>query len=193
MSAVSALERECPRANADCDATAKIQRSTATPPAGAAGFELGMSDTEAEKRCRAAGEMWSVDRGRIATATCSGSVGTPLPFHVDLQLCDGNVCRIVLSQHLAEAAHAADRWSAVVNELSQKYGPAAASELKIPDDCKVLAECVHRGRAKAQATWAWGSGHVVEAALGAPSDAHVFVFVVYSAPAVVKAVSTLGL
>ena len=194
--ALDALVTQCPRGSPDCSPAnaPKLDRSKAPLPVGAAGFELGMSENEAEKHCRAAGEMWSVDSRDLVE--CSGSAGKKLPFHVNLQLCDGNVCRIILSQHVADTSRAVERWSAVTDDLARKYGPPGERETNIPKECTkvdALGACLERASAKVESAWVWGMGHAVTAWLNAPSPEHVFLFVVYADPAVGRAVHARGL
>jgi len=194
--ALDALVSECPRGSPDCSPAnePKLDRSKAPLPVGAAGFELGMTENEAEQHCRAAGEMWSVDSRDLVE--CSGSAGKKLPFRVNLQLCDGNVCRIILTQHVAEIRRAVERWSAVTDDLAHKYGSPGEREISIPNPCAkvdALAACLERGSAKVQAAWVWGTGHAVTTWLNAPSPEHLFLFVVYSDPAVGRAVHAHGL
>jgi len=194
--ALEALVHECPLGSPDCSAAdaPKLERSKAPLPVGAAGFELAMSEDSAKQHCHASGETWSVDSRDLVE--CSGSAGEKIPFHVNLQLCDGNVCRIVLSQYVADAARAVDRWSAVESGLAHKYGRPGLREREVPGDCakaEALAGCLERGDAKVQAAWVWGTGHAVTVRLQAPTAPHVLLFVVYSDPAAGREVHAQGL
>jgi hypothetical protein len=192
--AIDAVVDECPRGNTECSPAnaPRLPRARGPAPEGAAGFELAMTENEAQKHCYEAGQLWNMHSNDMAE--CSSSAGAKMPFEVNLQLCDGNVCRIVLSEPVN--GQAIERWSQLDDELTTKYGPPGARELFVPDDCTkegALASCLLRGRANVESAWMWSTGQGVSARLTAPSEQHVFLFVVYSDPAVARAVHVRGL
>lgn len=192
--AIDAIVHECPRGNTECSAAdaPRLPRARGPVPEGAAGFELETTENEARTHCFAAGELWNVHSTDMVE--CSSSAGAKMPFEVNLQLCEGNVCRIVLSE--PTNGHSIERWTQVEGDLARKYGPPGARDFDVPDDCMkegALASCLVRGRAKAEAAWIWSTGHAVSARLTAPSAQHAFLFVVYSDPAVARAVHVRGL
>lgn len=192
--AIDAVVHECPRGNSECSPAdaPKLPRARGPVPEGAAGFELETTESEAQKHCFAAGQQWNVHSSDMAE--CSSSAGAKMPFEVNLQLCEGNVCRIVLTEPVN--GQAVQRWTQVADDLGRKYGAPGARDFDVPDECMkegALASCLVRGRAKVEAAWIWSTGHAVSARLSAPSAQHVFLFVVYSDPAVARAVHVRGL
>ena len=195
--ALESIVGECPRGSRECGPSGgpKLRLATGPVPDGAAGFELGTTENDAKMRCFDAGQMWSAHARRVVE--CSGSAGAKIPFHVELQLGEeGNICRIILSQYLPAASEALERFGVIEDELTTKYGPPGARELDVPDACAkdaTLAACLEDGRAKAELDWIWGTDHAVTARLVAPSSKYVFLFVVYSDPAMARAVQRRSL
>lgn len=196
LRSLEALARECPPGNRACAPAGKpeLPRARGPEPVGAAGFELSMIEKSAMERCTSHGRTWKSESRDLVS--CSGSVGEDLPFRVTLQLCDGNVCRILLSERLTNVARAVDVWTAAADDLTHKLGPPSERVLEVPGSCSLpssLGTCLDEGRAQAAASWAWVSGAGVTVELVAPSPRHVFLFVVYSAPAVGRLVRARGL
>jgi len=196
LRAVDALARECPRGNHDCSPAGEpeIPRATGPVPVGAAGFDLSMLEEAAKRRCTSANATWTVESRDMDS--CSASVGARLPFDVSLQVCDANVCRIILSERMTNVAEATDVWTSAVAELTHKYGQPSERVLDVPASCArgdALGACVANGLAKATATWAWVTGAGVTAKLVATTPQHVFLFVVYSDAAVGRRVHARGL
>jgi hypothetical protein len=194
--AIDALAHQCPRGNPDCSPAnaPPLPRATGPLPLGAAGFELAMTENEAKVHCHSANQTWTVDSREMVA--CSGSAGASLPFDVSLQLCDASVCRIVLSQYVADAAQAVHRWRDAELDLERKYGAPGARDVVLSTGCDAHADlgaCLANGRARVDAAWVWAGGTAVSATLIAPSAQHVFLFVVYSSPAIGRAVHARGL
>jgi hypothetical protein len=184
---------QCVRGTLGCDGmlTTAPDASSAAP-LGAAGFDFSMTLDDAEKRCRAGGQMWtSMTRDSFA---CSGSVGVSLPFHVDLVTCRSHLCRLVLSQHVAHGP--VERFGEVEAELARSYGPGRFREVEVPPDCnapEALGPCIHEGRAHVRAAWKWDSGYAVTATLEAPTPKQLFLFLAYSSPTFGETLRARGL
>jgi hypothetical protein len=163
--ALGAFEPRCARGSLECDgAMASSPSSKHAVPAGAAGFDFSMTDGDAEKRCRNAGQMWST-QSRDAFV-CSGSAGERLPYHVDIFTCGGHVCRLVLSR-------SAGTIDEVERDLETEYGPPSFRDAR-------------------HAAWRWDNGYTLTLALEAPNGG-TFVFLSYSSPTFGETVRTRGL
>ena len=187
---LTAFGPSCTRGTEECEgAAASAPAATRRAPSGAAGFDLGMALDDAEKRCRAAGQLWFTAR---ESSACSGSVGARLPYHVDLVGCHDFVCRLVLSEQVGPKA--LERFREVAHELVDNYGGEHREELEVPGDCRdTLARCLQDGRAKARAAWRWDDGHTLTVTLEAPTRDDVFVVLSYSSPAFGDLLRTRGL
>ena len=163
--ALAAFDPRCARGSLECDgAVASTPASTRAVPAGAAGFDFSMTDDDAEKRCRSAGQMWTA-QSRDAFM-CSGSAGERLPYHVDLFTCGGHLCRLVLSQSSATL-------DAVEKDLETKYGAPSFRDAH-------------------HASWRWDGGYTLTISLE-PTKQGAFVFLAYSSPTFSEMVRTRGL
>ncbi len=187
--ALHAFDRQCARGTLECDgASANAPHATRSPPAGAAGFDFSMTGGDAERHCRAAGQMWSTSS--VEAFSCTGSAGAPLPFHVDVFTCGGHLCRLVLSQHTLGI----DAFSSAEKQLTESHGAPSSREVEVASDCSgsALADCIRSGRAKARVAWKWDAGYTLTATLQA--SAHdVFVFIAYSSPTFGESLGTRGL
>jgi hypothetical protein len=163
--ALAAFDPRCARGSLECDgATASSPSSKHAIFMGAAGFDFSMTDGDAEKRCRTAGQMWTM-QSRDAFM-CSGSAGERLPYHVDLFTCRGHLCRLVLSR----SANAID---AVERDLENEYGPPSF-------------------RDEHHASWRWDGGYTLTISLEG-SNRGAFVFLAYSSPTFGEMVRARGL
>jgi hypothetical protein len=162
---LGAFDPRCARGSLECDGTvATAPASKHAVPFGAAGFDFSMTDGDAEKRCRNAGQMWSA-QSRDAFV-CSGSAGERLPYHVDIFTCGGHLCRLVLSR----SARAIDD---IEKDLESEYGPPS-----FRDDRR--------------ASWRWDNGYTLTISLE-PSKEGAFVFLAYSSPSFGESIRTRGL
>ena len=163
--ALAAFDPRCARGSLECDgAVASSPASKHAVPAGAAGFDFSMTDGDAEKRCRGAGQMWSA-QSRDAFV-CSGSAGERLPYHVDLFTCGGHLCRLVLSRR-------ADAVDSVEKELENEYGAPSFRDDR-------------------HASWRWDAGYTLTISLET-SKHGAFVFLAYSSPTFGESIRTRGL
>ena len=184
------FDRQCSRGTFSCDGLIAGTPEAHTPaPGGAAGFDFSLTLDDADKQCRAAGQLWlPVTRESFA---CSGSAGARLPFHVDLFGCRGHLCRLVLSELVGRDL---GRFDAVDKELAGLYGPVYTREVAVPAACnETLAACIHDGRAKVRSMWRWDVGYTITASLEATSPSHLFLFVAYSTPSFAESLRTRGL
>ncbi len=163
--ALGAFDPRCARGSLECDgAVVSTPASNRAVPVGAAGFDFSMTDGDAEKRCRVAGQMWSTQSRD--TFMCSGSAGERLPYHVDLFTCGGHLCRLVLSR----SASAIDE---VERDLETEYGPPSFRDTH-------------------HVSWRWDSGYTLTLSFEAPKGG-TFVFLTYSSPTFAEMVRTRGL
>jgi len=138
--------------------------SSGLPPPGAAGFLFGLQAQEAEARCRAAGHTWS--RQAQGIMQCSGSVGSPLPFRVDLSFCQGAVCSVALLGGNVRKGAPAAKWleheSELIQSLVDKYGLPGARVYEVPESCYVTDEsfwrCIASGKVAYMGDWSWTNG-----------------------------------
>lgn len=162
---LAAFDPRCARGSLECDgAVPSSPASKHAAPAGAAGFDFSMTDGDAEKRCRAAGQMWTA-QSRDAFV-CSGSAGERLPYHVDLFTCSGHLCRLVLSR-------SGDAIDAIEKDLEAEYGAPSF-------------------RDEHHASWRWDGGYTLTLSLEG-SNRGAFVFLAYSSPTFGEMVRTRGL
>jgi hypothetical protein len=163
--ALGAFDPRCARGSLECDgAVASAPASQHAVPSGAAGFDFSMTDGDAERRCRGAGQMWST-QSRDAFV-CSGSAGERLPYHVDLFTCGGHLCRLVLSR-------SASAMDAIERDLETEYGPPSFRDAH-------------------HASWRWDNGYTLTVSLE-PSKQGAFVFLSYSSPTFGESIRTRGL
>jgi len=163
--ALAAFDPRCARGALECDgAVASSPASKHPVPSGAAGFDFSMTDGDAEKRCRGAGQMWTTQSHDAFM--CSGSAGERLPYHVDLFTCGGHLCRLVLSRSASEL-------DAIEKDLETEYGPPSFRDDK-------------------HAAWRWDAGYTLTLSLES-SKQGAFVFLSYSSPTFAEAIRTRGL
>lgn len=148
-----------------------VARERQGAPAGAAGFDFGISSEDSQKRCEAAGHTWTSagDGGNCSGATAD--IG--MPGRVKLKFCDGRTCRISIEQRPP------DRWATravhLKSQLESKYGPAQNTSGRIPESCRSdedFSRCVQSGTLKLSYAWSWSSGEALELAIGklTPAD-----------------------
>ena len=150
-------------------AAALAPKPPTPPPTGAAGFELGQSLDDAQKRCEAAGKQWTPGVGE--TPTCSGAVADiGIPAQLGLRFCGGRECAISI-----EHRPTVD-WSrsvvALKTQLEAKYGPPRETAGPIPDTCRSpesFTQCLDANRLTLRYAWRWASGEGVEMLVGKPS------------------------
>ncbi|HVY26251.1 MAG TPA: hypothetical protein VHB79_06845 [Polyangiaceae bacterium] len=153
------------------DAKARtMARERQGAPAGAAGFEFGLSSEESQKRCEAAGYEWtSVAEG----GNCSGPAAKlGMAVDVDLAFCGGRTCGITIEHRPS------DRWATravrLKSQLESKYGPAQNTSGRIPETCRSedsFSQCLKTGSLQLSYAWQWSSGETLELSIGKPTKA----------------------
>jgi hypothetical protein len=142
------------------------------PPLGAAGFELGETTAEVERKCRAAGHEWDTSPKR---PTCSGPAKpVGLPVTTRFKFCDGALC--VLELRLAPGEHGAGlSWKHTIaqlnNTLEVRYGRASQERVHLPPACRShLDDCLATGTAWTKSRWTWQDGHRIALFTQASAD-----------------------
>lgn len=168
-----------------------VARERQGAPAGAAGFEFGLSSEESQKRCEAAGYAWtSVAEG----GNCSGPAAKlGMTADVDLAFCGGRTCGITI------AHRPSDRWATravrLKAQLESKYGPAQNTSGRIPESCRSddsFSECLKTGSLQLSYDWRWSSGETLQLAIGKPTkEEEPAIRLLYSRPRSAASLSNL--
>jgi len=150
-------------------AAAAAPKAPSAPPVGAAGFDWGESQADAQQRCVASGHQWNLLADD--TPICSGAAADlGFPASVGLRFCAGRACGIAV-QHRPSG-----NWSSRVvtlkAQLETKYGAPAETSGPIPQDCRTaqsFAQCLDSNKLTLRYAWHWASGESVEMLVGKPS------------------------
>lgn len=127
-------------------------------PAGAAGFEFGISSTDAEKICVDAGFGYGAHE-QPGYFTCDG-VPTPVGIQSDvlLRFCEGRLCWIRVSGGPVSGVWF-DTYLELKNVLRRKYGIPKKSTVVLPTNCarNAIQPCLRDGSAHVMMQWSWSS------------------------------------
>lgn len=125
------------------------------PPDGLAGFRFGMSAEDAEAACTEAEHSYTVKDG--SDAACSATVASVgFESGVDLDFCDGKLCRIRVAKPLEgieEPGDAVKVYKKMFDVLNDKYGKPSKRQAKAPSKCEDLNACIEDGSFQLRADW----------------------------------------
>jgi hypothetical protein len=140
--------------------------ASSAPPNGGAGFELGVSRSQARAQCESADHRWQEGDG--PHASCSGTAAAlGFPASAQLTFCRESLCGVTVS-HTPEA-HWMRPFTELDATLTAKYGPASKRKVLLPPMCRTdeqFDRCAREGAIALSVSWHWPSGQRLRLSLG---------------------------